>query len=194
MVLSFLFRYWFRYWHAANEVTSNYMGQLWSSLLTDVHHQAISYQTACLKCLILLIQSTMINEVASKWRQNVELSTWHAISMPPGIKFYISFLQIIGTRPDIAFYRTDSRFTPSQWETSLQSNAVSHWLGANLESALACCMWIFRPNRRNFSTGLTTWGGLFSMGDTSNYDWNHAILAAVICDLFTSMLATLPLM
>ena len=25
---------------------------------------------------------------------------------------------------------------PSQWETSLQSNAVSHWLGANLESTL----------------------------------------------------------
>ena len=31
-------------------------------------------------------------------------------------------------------YRTDSRFAPSQWETSLQSNAVSHWMGANLES------------------------------------------------------------
>ena len=30
----------------------------------------------------------------------------------------------------------DSRFAPNQWETSLQSNAVSHWLGANLESAL----------------------------------------------------------
>ena len=30
----------------------------------------------------------------------------------------------------------DSRSAPSQWETSLQSNAVSHWLGANLESAL----------------------------------------------------------
>ena len=27
-------------------------------------------------------------------------------------------------------------FAPSQWETSLQSNAVSHWLGANIESAL----------------------------------------------------------
>ena len=27
-------------------------------------------------------------------------------------------------------------FAPSQWETSLQSNAVSHWLGANLESAM----------------------------------------------------------
>ena len=30
----------------------------------------------------------------------------------------------------------DSRFASSQWETSLQCNAVSHWLGANLESAL----------------------------------------------------------
>ena len=27
-------------------------------------------------------------------------------------------------------------FAPSQWETSLQSNAVSHWLGANQESTL----------------------------------------------------------
>ena len=33
-------------------------------------------------------------------------------------------------------YRADSRFAPSQWETLLQSNAVSHWLGANLKSAL----------------------------------------------------------
>ena len=32
--------------------------------------------------------------------------------------------------------RADSRLATSQWETSLQSNAVSHWLGANLESAL----------------------------------------------------------
>ena len=30
----------------------------------------------------------------------------------------------------------DSRLAPSQWETSLQSNSVSHWLGANLKSAL----------------------------------------------------------
>ena len=34
-------------------------------------------------------------------------------------------------------YRADSRFEPSQWETSLQSNAVSHWLGTSLESALS---------------------------------------------------------
>ena len=34
-------------------------------------------------------------------------------------------------------HRADSRIAPcSQWETLLQSNAISHWLGANLESAL----------------------------------------------------------
>ena len=33
------------------------------------------------------------------------------------------------------FHRTDPRVAPSQWGTSLQSNTVSHWLGANLESA-----------------------------------------------------------
>ena len=32
--------------------------------------------------------------------------------------------------------RADSRLPPSQWEASLQNNATSHWLGANLESAL----------------------------------------------------------
>ena len=35
--------------------------------------------------------------------------------------------------------RADSMFAPSQWETSLQSNDVSHWLGANIESALRFC-------------------------------------------------------
>ena len=33
-------------------------------------------------------------------------------------------------------YKANSRFSPSQWETALQSNFVSHWLDANLESAL----------------------------------------------------------
>ena len=33
--------------------------------------------------------------------------------------------------------RADSRFAPSQWETALLCNDVSHWLGASLESALS---------------------------------------------------------
>ena len=37
---------------------------------------------------------------------------------------------------DIKENRADSRLEPSQWKTSLQNNTLSHWLGANLESAL----------------------------------------------------------
>ena len=33
--------------------------------------------------------------------------------------------------------KADSRLAPSQWETPLQGNAVSHWLIENLESALS---------------------------------------------------------
>ena len=44
------------------------------------------------------------------------------------------------TRIDVKFYckniRAVSRFVPSQWETVLLCNDVSHWLGASLESTL----------------------------------------------------------
>ena len=34
-------------------------------------------------------------------------------------------------------YRADTRFATSQWKTASLCNDVSHWLGANLESALS---------------------------------------------------------
>ena len=43
---------------------------------------------------------------------------------------------LVGKATHIDSFRADSRLVPGHWETSLQSNAVSHWLGANLESAL----------------------------------------------------------
>ena len=38
-------------------------------------------------------------------------------------------------------FRADFRLAPKHWETSLQCNAVSHWFGANLESALRFRTW-----------------------------------------------------
>ena len=35
----------------------------------------------------------------------------------------------------------DSRFAPSQWETPLLCNGVSHWLGTSLESDMFICFW-----------------------------------------------------
>ena len=68
--------------------------------------------------------------------------------------------------------RADSRLAPSEWETSLQSNAISHWLGANLESALQAhimskkstewvprCLWyvLQYPSVRLSSVGQRSW-------------------------------------
>ena len=51
---------------------------------------------------------------------------------------YINLGVLIGTRgaSENMNCRADSRFAPSQWETSLLCNDVSHWLGASLESVL----------------------------------------------------------
>ena len=46
------------------------------------------------------------------------------------------YMQLSDMGENCIISRADFMLAPSQWETSLQSNAVSHWLGANLESAL----------------------------------------------------------
>ena len=57
-----------------------------------------------------------------------------------GVSLNKQFLNIKHTaqflRSGSCYYLADSRLVPSQWETSLQSNAVSHWLGSNQESAM----------------------------------------------------------
>ena len=59
---------------------------------------------------------------------------------------YVLLLEYMKTLE--CLYRADIRLAPSQWEMSLQSNADSHWLGANLKSTLcvgahswwSCCV------------------------------------------------------
>ena len=60
-----------------------------------------------------------------------------------------------------AHCRADSRFAPSQWETALRCNAVSHWLGGSLESALHIAfdgglpMWLGQTPKPTFSIGVS---------------------------------------
>ena len=75
------------------------------------------------------------------------LPDWHALmNMFPGLilglrpanerrRYKVTPSLIAGHKPRFSPV-DDSRLAPSQWETSLQSNAVSHWLAANLDSAL----------------------------------------------------------
>ena len=44
-----------------------------------------------------------------------------------------SYLHYLSCQPSI-YYKADSRLAPSQWETSLLCNDISHWLGTNLDS------------------------------------------------------------
>ena len=62
-----------------------------------------------------------------------------------------------GTGPHTLLLWADSRFVPSQWETTLLCNAVSHWLGASLESAvLLKIQWVLLPHSQLFPKMLTT--------------------------------------
>ena len=61
----------------------------------------------------------------------------------PGEYGYINLIMTITDYIIAILNRADCRLAPSEWETSLQSNAVSHCLGANLESALSKT----RPNK-----------------------------------------------
>ena len=80
----------------------------------------------------------------------VDLYDWRKIIMQKSHAIYASMhihytnqLSFLSLKKNSQFtwYRADSRFASCQWETTLQSNAVSHWLGANLESAHCICKW-----------------------------------------------------
>ena len=53
-------------------------------------------------------------------------------------------------------YRADSRFAPSQWETALLCNDVSHWLGPSLKSALIYDMTMIYVRYRSDNEHLKT--------------------------------------
>ena len=60
-----------------------------------------------------------------------------------GLSWHFETQCLIGLNPNTEMLkyvpRADFRFAPSQWETALLCNDVSHWLGASLESSL-CTM------------------------------------------------------
>ena len=77
--------------------------------------------------------------------------------------------------------RANSRLALSQWETSLQSNAVSHWLGANLESAQLCLPTTTESNdiggSNDVDAATTVWtlteGTLWTRMCLTYYSWIH---------------------
>ena len=63
-------------------------------------------------------------------------STWEIRHTPLNCQDSGKRLALIKKTFVIYIYRADSRFAPSQWETTLLCNDVSHWLGTSIESAI----------------------------------------------------------
>ena len=85
------------------------------------------------------------NDMGSgRWRKNFQWKKWNIISPFIGAfsKRYTTFFVSLQCMSKVctkgkSYIMADSRFAPSQWETALLCNDVSHhWLGANLEPAL----------------------------------------------------------
>ena len=101
-------------------------------------------------------------------------------------------------------YRVDSRFVPSQWETSLQSNGVSHWLVANLESALLisrigeCYMTLLMISQHWLVQGSLRWWLNWSLHASSHYLsqcwvlWYHMIWHPGVYTKFSGRLSEEP--
>ena len=75
----------------------------------------------------------------SAWSGVFTIYTYpHLASTYQDNDIFLLLQQLFTTTTNIFVSRADSRLALSQWETPLQSNAVSHWLGATLESVLIC--------------------------------------------------------
>ena len=91
--------------------------------------------------LVLLLHLTGTNELRSMPRPRKASAATMFITVYPmnfaaGPRFVIFCCGLAPFDYSHCVTRADSWLAPSQWETSLQSNAVFHWLGANIESAL----------------------------------------------------------
>ena len=71
---------------------------------------------------------------------------WHRAYDATVMNLILSFLTWVGrklTHCCLIMPRDQSRYVPGQWETSLQCNDVSHWLGAYLDWSLHA-IWLHR--------------------------------------------------
>ena len=118
-------------WTNAGILLTGPLGTNFSEILTEI--------------LTFLSKKIRLKMLSVKWRPfclglNV-LIKWFPVDKQ------ISGL-ILGLHPANERWRY---FAPSQWETLLQSKAVSHWLGANLESALN---WVWLTLRKTNGDGV----------------------------------------
>ena len=123
-----------------HEATSHYLNQCWPSSVALLVHSEF-----CQLFFDLVFQdfmwcpfadSTMV-DIYKKWiSQDVVYRPDLIVTGYATVSKDFKRLSALKHLSDFSLTRAGSRFAPSQWETVLLCNDVSHWLGANLKSAL----------------------------------------------------------
>ena len=99
-----------------------------------------------LACMVQMCVGVLACEL--QWQTNKALeinslkSTWYLLHVYPDYLIEVVQSSVDDVSGVMLYdFRADSRFEPSQWETALLCNDVSHWLSAHLVSALwLCCI------------------------------------------------------
>ena len=104
---------------------------LWNlNQITDIIFQKNSFEKVACKMAAILFRSHCVKRFSldtKAWLCNSWMLSFHPGWSPERRQL---------CRYPANMFRVDSRLAPSQWETALLCNAVSHWLSASLESAL----------------------------------------------------------
>ena len=137
--------------------SSHYLNQCWltPNEISGIHSRVIftsvlkiSIPKLCMEFTHLKSQPDLPGDYKSK------LTHWGVLLMRMECQMlHMSICHSAGS-----VYRADSRFAPSQWETALLCNDISHWLGASLETALNTWIIHFPPSgvwARYYSSRLT---------------------------------------
>ena len=128
-------------WNAVSKKFTSKKGKNWKChlILEMATNMAMLFRLQCIEQILLKWKCFHFDEIfitgytESCQNDNFQCSQWWKFHQNENISIS-SFLPVFGCRS--RWLKVDSRFAPSQWAMSLQSNTISHWLSTNLESSL----------------------------------------------------------
>ena len=143
-------------WLVAWSVPSHYLNQCWNIVNWTLRNKL--QWNSKIEILKFSFKKMHLKVLCAKWRP-------FGLSVQVLNFFVFHWVHLI--------LRADSRFAPSQWETLLLCDDVSHWLGASLESAMIIvCLWelviVWLSMHYTFEHIFNTWG-VHSSSKMSNY-------------------------
>ena len=119
---------WFWQWLVTKYVTSHYLKQWWPScwyIYMSLGHDELNH---------LHSYTPSLSSCVSQSRTGIFEEFWQPLFEPP-VNSRVKLCEKKAWCDDYTI-RDQPRYAPSQWETALHCNDISHWLGAYLDWSL----------------------------------------------------------